>query len=170
MGEGLPGHLLERLGLRHLWLGQALAALRSGDTLAVTALFRLTRSLADALDLLKRLTDLQVTLADDRLCFRPNAQGLELLADGLTLAGNRRSVLHSQRTREGLRVARTRGQLTSRGPKMNPVQEQFVVESYLTGRLGAGDLGELFGVSRSTIYRTLRRAKQAAEQQPVSTP
>lgn len=53
---------------------------------------------------------------------------------------------------------------------MNPAQEQLVVESYLAGRFGASDLGELLGVSRSTVYRALRRAERAAAQGPVITP
>ncbi len=48
------------------------------------------------------------------------------------------------------------------GRRRNPSQEQFVVESCLAGRFGATDLSELFDVSRSTVYRALRRAERAA--------
>lgn len=82
----------------------------------------------------------------------------------------RRSTTHSRRTREGLRAARTRGQLKGRPPKLKPSQEQYIVESYLASRFGASDLGDLFGVSRSTVYRALRRAERDAAQGPIITP
>lgn len=46
-------------------LSETLAALRSGDTLVLTALFRLARSTQDAVDLLGRLIDGQVQLVGD---------------------------------------------------------------------------------------------------------
>jgi len=36
------------------------------------------------------------------------------------------------------------------------------VETYLAGRYGASDLGELFDVSRATVYRAFRRAERAS--------
>lgn len=94
---------------------------------------------------------------------------LRMLVDGLEVAAELRSAGHSRRTRDGLRAARASGQLTGRPPKMSPAQEQFVVESYLAGRFGASDLGELFGVSRSTVYRTLRRAERASASRANTT-
>ncbi len=69
---------------------------------------------------------------------------------------------HSRKTKQGLRAARASGQLAGRSPELNRKQEEVVVESYLAGRYGASDLGELFDVSRSTVYRTLRRAERAS--------
>lgn len=104
LDAGLVGMTRPRPALR-----EPLAALRSGDTLAVTALFRLARSCADAVDVLGRLMALKVTLAVDELRFPPDEQGLRLLADGLELDAQRWSATHSRRTRDGLRAVRTAG-------------------------------------------------------------
>lgn len=87
---------------------------------------------------------------------------LRLLVEGLEVADAVRSARHSQQTKEGLQTARAVGQLRGRPPKMSPSQEQIVVQCYLAGRHGAADLGEMFGASRSTVYRALRRAEAAA--------
>ena len=163
LDAGLVGMTRPRPALR-----EAVAALRGGDTLAVTALVRLARSSADAAEMVRRLIELNVTLDVDGYRFLRDDNGLRLLAEGLEVAAQRWSVAHSRSTREGLRAARTRGQLKGRGPKMNPIQERFVVKSFMDGRFGAADLGELFGVSRSTVYRALRRAERASAQRPTS--
>jgi DNA invertase Pin-like site-specific DNA recombinase len=150
-------------------LAEALAALRRGDTLVVTALFRLARSATDAVDLLGRLVGVEVALAVGDVRQPLQGPALRMLVDGLEVAAELRSAGHSRRTRDGLRAAWASGQLTGRPPKMSPAQEQFVVESYLAGRFGASDLGELFGVSRSTVYRALRRAERASASRANTT-
>lgn len=71
LDAGLIGMTRPRPSLR-----EALAAQSDGDTLAVTALFRLARSCGDALDVLGRLMALEVTLVVDEIRFPPDAQGL----------------------------------------------------------------------------------------------
>jgi DNA invertase Pin-like site-specific DNA recombinase len=56
--HGLTGTNRERPGLR-----QAMAACRRGDTLVVTKLDRLARSLPDARDIVKELTEREVKLS-----------------------------------------------------------------------------------------------------------
>src|SRR6202451_668040 len=56
--HGLTGTNRERPGLR-----QAMAACRQGDTLVVTKLDRLARSLPDARDIVKELTEREVRLS-----------------------------------------------------------------------------------------------------------
>ncbi len=143
-------------------LGETLAALRSGDTLVVTALFRLARSTTDAAALVGRLIVGEVRLVVGDVHHPMDGPELRLLVEGLEVAYAVRSARHSWQTKEGLRTVRATGQLEGRPPKMSPSQEQVVVQCYLAGRYGASDLGELFGVSRSTVYRALRRAKAAA--------
>lgn len=136
LDTGLVGMTRSRPALR-----EALAALRRADTLVVTALFRLARSTTDAADLLGRLIATHAELVVGDVRHPPDGPTLRLLVDGLELAGELRSTGHSRRTRQGLRAARAGGQLKGRPPKMNPSQEQFVVESYLAGRFGGSALG-----------------------------
>ena len=67
------------------------------------------------------------------------------------------SDLIRMRTREGMKVARERGRL--RGKKPN--QAKHLAELPDLGTYTQAELAELFGVGRSTIYRTLERIQPA---------
>jgi DNA-binding MarR family transcriptional regulator len=55
-------------------------------------------------------------------------------------------------------VARAKGRLRGKQPKLSPKQEAHLVELYRDGRHTLGELEELFPVTRSTIYRAVARA------------
>ena len=57
------------------------------------------------------------------------------------------------RTREGMAVARAQGKLKGRQPKLSPKQQRM----HDSGDYSITDLGELFSVSRPTVYRTINR-------------
>ncbi|MDX6237537.1 MAG: hypothetical protein QOG10_2352 [Kribbellaceae bacterium] len=52
----------------------------------------------------------------------------------------------------------------ARSPKLNPKQEAHLVKLHEAGEHTTAELGELFGVARSTVYRTVKRT-----QAPTST-
>jgi DNA invertase Pin-like site-specific DNA recombinase len=61
------------------------------------------------------------------------------------------------RTREGMAVAGAQGKLTGRQPKLSPMQQRELKRVHQTGEYTISDLGELFSVSRPTVYRTISR-------------
>jgi DNA-binding MarR family transcriptional regulator len=61
------------------------------------------------------------------------------------------------RTREGMRVAKAKGRLRGKQPKLNPRQEAHLVTLHRAGEHSTAELGDLFGVSRSTVYRAIQR-------------
>jgi DNA invertase Pin-like site-specific DNA recombinase len=63
------------------------------------------------------------------------------------------------RTREGMRVAKTKGRRRGTQPKLNPRQEAHLVELVHGGEYSTAEVGDLFGVARSTVYRALARSK-----------
>lgn len=65
------------------------------------------------------------------------------------------------RTREGMAVARAKGKLRGRAPKLSPRQHRELRRMHDTGDYSIADLAELFTVSRPTIYRALERARTA---------
>jgi len=75
----------------------------------------------------------------------------------LAMVAEFESDLIRMRTREGM-VARAAGKLRGRKPKLSPRQEAHLVELYRAGEKNPADLAELFGVGRSTVYRTIERA------------
>ena len=55
-------------------------------------------------------------------------------------------------------IARAKGRLRGKQPKLSPRQEAHLVELYRAGEHTIGELEELFPVTRSTIYRAVARA------------
>jgi DNA invertase Pin-like site-specific DNA recombinase len=66
-------------------------------------------------------------------------------------------------------VARAKGRLRGRQPKLSVKQQAELRRMHATGDYSITDLAEVFSVSRPTVYRTLQ-AKQTAPPQrsPVS--
>jgi DNA invertase Pin-like site-specific DNA recombinase len=62
------------------------------------------------------------------------------------------------RTREGMKVARAKGRLRGKQPKLNPRQEAHLVSLHQAGTRTSAELAELFSVARSTVYRAIQRA------------
>ena len=155
--HGLTGTNRERPGLR-----EALAACRAGDTLVVTKLDRLARSLPDARDIADELTARQVKLNLGGSIHDPTDPVGRLLFNMLAMIAEFESDLIRMRTREGMAVARAAGKLRGRRPKLKPAQEAHLATLHAAGEKTPGELAELFGVTRSTVYRAIERARQTA--------
>lgn len=61
------------------------------------------------------------------------------------------------RTREGMAVARAKGKLRGKKPKLSERQQKELRRMYDTGDYSISDLAAVFSVSRPTVYRTLVR-------------
>ena len=61
------------------------------------------------------------------------------------------------RTREGMAVARAKGKLKGRQPKLTSKQQAELKRLHAAGEHSITDLAEIFDVSRPTVYRTLNR-------------
>lgn len=155
--HGLTGTTRARPGLR-----EAMAACRGGDTLVVTKLDRLARSLPDARDIVAELTDRQVKLNIGGSVHDPTDPVGRLLFNVLAMIAEFESDLIKMRTREGMKVARAKGRLRGKQPKLSPRQEAHLVALHTAGEHTISELEELFSVTRSTVYRALARANTRA--------
>src|SRR3954468_11337404 len=155
--HGLTGTHRNRPGLR-----EALAACRAGDALVVTKLDRLARSLPDARDIVDELTRRQVKLNLAGSVHDPTDPVGRLLFNVLAMVAEFEADLIRARTREGMKVARAKGRLRGKRPKLTPRQEEHLVELHHAGQHTSAELAELFSVARSTVYRALRRADVTA--------
>ncbi len=72
------------------------------------------------------------------------------------------------RTREGMAVARAKGRLRGRQPRLSTKQHHELRRMHASGDYSITDLGELFSISRPTVYRALRRVADGATT-PVSS-
>ena len=75
--------------------------------------------------------------------------------DGLDFEGE--ADLIRLRTREGMKIARAKGKLRGKQPKLSEKQQKELTRMYTTGKYSISDLAELFSISRPTVYRTLLR-------------
>jgi hypothetical protein len=63
------------------------------------------------------------------------------------------------RTREGMKVAKAKGRLRGKQPKLKPNQAKHLLELHDSGSYTQRELAEFFGVGRSTVYRTIQRMR-----------
>jgi len=61
------------------------------------------------------------------------------------------------RTKEGMAIARAKGKLKGKKPKLSDRRQSELRRMYDTGEYSISDLAELFDVSRPTVYRVLQR-------------
>lgn len=156
--HGRTGKNRDRPGLR-----EAMAACRRGDTLVVTKLDRLARSVRDASDLAEELTTAGVSLSLGGSVYDPLDPMGRLLFNVLSMVAEFERDLISARTREGMEIARQKGRLKGRRPKLSVAQEKHVVALVQEGEHTHTEVGALFGVSRSSVYRIVARAGSLAE-------
>jgi len=156
LDKGLTGTSRARPGL-----DQALAAVRSGDTLVVPKLDRLARSVPDARDIGDALVARGVRLSLGGSIYDPADPMSKMFFNMLAVFAEFEADLLKMRTREGMAVARDRGRLKGRQPKLSARQQVELVRMHGTGGYTIADLMEVFSVGRATVYRTLDRAAKA---------
>ena len=156
LDRGYTGTNRQRPGL-----DQALAAVRAGDTFVVTKLDRLARSVPDARHIGDDLAARGVRLQLGSSVHDPSDPMGKLFFNILATFAEFESDLISMRTKEGLAIARSKGRLRGKKPKLSDPQQREVKRMHDTGDYTPGDLAELFSVSRATIYRTVERHKVA---------
>ncbi len=113
--HGLTGTNRERPGLR-----EALAACRAGDTLVVTKLDRLARSLPDARAIADELTARHISLSLGGSVYDPTDAVGRLLFNVLAMVAEFESDLIRLRTREGMKVAKAKGRLRGQAAQAQP--------------------------------------------------
>jgi DNA invertase Pin-like site-specific DNA recombinase len=150
--DGLTGRNRKRPGL-----DQALAAVRSGDTLVVPKLDRLARSVPDARDIIAGLSGRGVYLSVGGSVYDWEDPMGRMFLQMLAVFAEFESDLIRMRTREGMSRPQVRAKLKGRKPILNPAQQAKLVKDHATGEYSIGDLAELFGISRPSVYRTLNR-------------
>lgn len=138
-------------------LDQALAAVRNGDTLVVPKLDRLARSVPDARAIGDQLTARGVRLQLSASVHDPGDPMGKLFFNILATFAEFEADLIRMRTREGMAVARAKGKLRGKKPKLSDRQQKELRRMYDTGDYAISDLAELFSISRPTVYRTLSR-------------
>jgi DNA invertase Pin-like site-specific DNA recombinase len=155
LDKGLTGTSRARPGL-----DQALAAVRSGDTLVVPKLDRLARSVPDARQIGDSLVARGVKLSLGGTLYDPADPMGKMFFNILATFAEFEVDLLKLRTREGMAVAKSKGRLKGKPPKLSARQQAELVRMHATGEYTIAELMEVFSVGRATVYRVLDRAKR----------
>ncbi len=133
-------------------LDLVLKLIRSGDTLVVTRLDRLGRSML-------HLVNLGADLRERDVGLRVLEQGIDTSsAEGRAMFGMLSVLAEFQRelivanTRDGLAAARARGRKGGRRPKLTADQAKQAQRLYDEGEHTVQQIAEMFGVKRGTLY------------------
>ena len=145
-----------------------LRMLRPGDTLKVTRLDRLSRSVL-------HLVTLGADLRDRGVGLHIIEQGIDTdTMEGRAMFGMLSVLAELQReliianTNDGLAAARARGRVGGRRPRLSPSQAELAQQLYDAREKSVQEIANLFGVPRSTVYGHLDRQK-TGQRQPKRT-
>ncbi|MGX2009074.1 recombinase family protein, partial [Enterobacter asburiae] len=133
--------------------------LRPGDTLMVTRVDRLARSIKDLQDIVYALNQQGVTLrATEQPVETCSAAGKAFL-DMLGVFAEFETNLRRERQMEGIAAAKARGVYRGRKPSIDPAE---VWRLYTMEKMGATAIARQLGIGRASVYRALENYEQSA--------
>ncbi len=142
-------------------LESAIDQLRDGDTLIVTKLDRLARSVPHLLEVLQRIQDKQASLRilDMNIDTSTPTGKLMLTVLGSVAAFEREIML--ERQREGIAKAKAAGKYKGRKPTAMAKADE--VKRLQAEGIGATEIASRVGIGRASVYRILGATQSAAE-------
>ncbi|WP_035435597.1 recombinase family protein [Bacillus sp. UNC322MFChir4.1] len=142
-------------------LQKLMDTITEGDTLVVTKLDRISRSLKDGIQLIEELTSKGVTLVIANMGTFDNTPNSKLLLGILLSVAEFERAINHERTMEGVALAKERGaykgrvkKYTSKNPKVAHALELY--DNRETNGYSANQIAEITGMSRATLYRSIR--------------
>lgn len=140
-------------------LQEAIAYLRSGDTLIVHSMDRLARNLDDLRNVVRVLTGkgVKVQFLKESLTFTGDDSPMSTLLLSVmgAFAEFERSLI-KERQREGIELAKQRGVYKGRKPSLQESVRQEVLHK-LAAKTSKSQIAKDYGVSRETLYKFLRK-------------
>jgi len=134
--------------------------LRADDIIVVTKLDRLARSLSDLVSIMADLNKLGVG-------FRSLGESIDLstpagrMQMGLfAIVAEFERELISQRTKDGLKRAKARGRVGGRPAALEEFKRLELIKRVELNDLSLPKVGELFGVSRATVNRIMKKHRE----------
>jgi len=146
---------------------------RDGDTIVITRLDRLGRSLLHLVQLGEHLRQRGIGLKVlEQGVDTSTSEGRAMFGMLAVLAEFQRDLIIAN-TRDGLQAARARGRKGGRKPKLSPDQAEQAQRMYDEGKHTAVQIAEILGVKRGTLYGHLNKTTVGARpraRKPTPTP
>ena len=136
-------------------LDNLLDQIRPGDTSVVWRLDRLGRSIRHLIDQLASLAAREVGFRSLQETIDTNSPGGRLVFHVFAALAERDLI--KERTNAGLKAARAQGRTGGRPPQLTANQVKTARRMYAEQEITVAAIGEVLGVSRTTIYRTLKQ-------------
>lgn len=143
--------------------------LRSGDTLVVWKLDRLSRSLKDLISVMEMVDAKGAKFKSLTESIDTSGPAGRMMLHMLGAFAEFERAMIRERTRAGLGEARLKGRLGGRPKKLTKDQEQEIIDAVTSGRRTEAAMSRLFGVHRSTVSRIVQRT-QPIPQGPCAEP
>ena len=143
-------------------LHRLLDQFRAGDTLVVWKLDRLTRSLKDLLTILERIDAAGGKFRSLTEAIDTSGPAGRMMMQMLGSFAEFEREMIRERTRAGLREARTKGRVPGRKPKITAEQQKEIVEAVSSGRKTAAEIARLFKLHPATVSRLVSQARTKA--------
>lgn len=142
-------------------LNKMLEFLREGDTVIVTDLTRLSRSTKDLIEIAELIGSKGANLKSLKESWldTTTAHGKLMFTIFSGLAQFERDLI-SERTKEGLAVARKKGRVPGR-PATDKEKIEYAQFLLSQGNMTMQEVAEKVGISRMTLYRKLRAQERA---------
>jgi DNA invertase Pin-like site-specific DNA recombinase len=126
--------------------------LRQGDTLVVTRIDRLARSIKDLQDIVYTLKARGVTLRATEQPIDTHSAAGKAFLDMLGVFAEFETNLRRERQLEGIAAAKARGVYRGRKPSIDPDE---VYRLHVEEQLGATAIARRLGIGRASVYRAL---------------
>lgn len=159
--DKMSGKKADRPGLK-----QCLDYLRPGDTLIVTKLDRLARSVLDLVRIMSVLGERGIEFTSIHDNIETNTPHGKFVFHIFSAIAELESGLASWRTKQGLKAARARGRFGGRKKKMTREKIEAAMK-LLSTDMPPGDIAGQLGISRATLYQYFPGGKaRIAEEKP----
>ncbi len=130
--------------------------IRDGDTVVVTKLDRLARSVKDLITISERIEAKKAALRILDMSLdtsKPNGR-MMMTVFGAVAQFEREIML--ERQKEGIAAAKSAGKFKGRAPTVE--RQKTEIETLLAQGLGPTDIAEMLGIARSSVYRVAAEA------------
>jgi DNA invertase Pin-like site-specific DNA recombinase len=138
-------------------LDQALAAVWDGSVFTVTKFDRFARNMAEANEILTDIRGRGVLFGLAASVYDWNDPFGRLFLQTLAMVAEFEANLNHLRTREGMAIAKRKGKLRGKQPKLPESAQRSIRRRHAAGEVSLADLAEEYSVGRSTIHRVIHR-------------
>lgn len=127
--------------------------LRTGDTVVVWKLDRLSRSLKDVLHIMERIGSAGAGFRSITENIDTTTPAGRMMMQMVGAFAEFERAMIRERTSAGLAAARAEGRIGGRRKKLDAAKRREIAESVVSGRKSGADMARLYGVSQPTVSR-----------------